>query len=159
MWDLVVIDEESKTVQLAHYTVQQYILDNRHSEEKFFHFNTTEADELLGEVCVAYLNFSDFETQVTVYVENHVTVGMTAMGRTFANVELAIPSKGSLDAMSVFARMARKKAKPTNIDYSRHIPKKTEPVEHLLENYRLLGYVRENWVWYEFLILRVPFPV
>jgi hypothetical protein len=77
--NLVVIEEESRTVQLAHYTAQQHNLNDQNSKGKFFHSSQAEADELLGEVCVAYLNFSDFETKVTVYVDNNVTAEMTAM--------------------------------------------------------------------------------
>ena len=146
--NLVVIEEESRTLQLAHYTVQQYILNNQSSKEKFFHFNQAEADELLGEVCVAYLNFSDFETKVTVYVDNNVTAEMTAMQKAFANVELALPNKGPLDTISLLTRMVYPKKKETKIDYSRHISKKINPGEHLLDDFRLLGYVRENWLWH-----------
>jgi hypothetical protein len=45
-------------------------------------------------------------------------------------------------------RMIHSRVKPSNIDYSRHVPKKVEHVEHLLEDYRLLTYVRENWLWH-----------
>jgi ankyrin repeat protein len=107
-----------------------------------------EAQEVLGEVCVAYLNFSDFETQVTAYVDNHVTSGMAAIERIVAKTDLSLPKTGSLDAISLFNRMVYSKLKATNIEYSRHIPKNTEPVEHLLKDYRLLGYVRENWLWH-----------
>jgi hypothetical protein len=146
--NLVVIDEESKTIQLAHYTVQQYILDDQISGDKYFHFNVEEANELLGEVCVAYLNFSDFETQLTTYVDDGITAGMAAMEKIIANTQLSTNNTGPLDAMSIFNRMIHNKAKPTNIDYSRHMSKKTETVEHLLEDYRLLSYIRENWLWH-----------
>jgi len=145
---LVVIDEESQTVELAHYTVQQYILDKQASKEKFFHFNRAEADELLGEVCVAYLNFSDFETKITAYASNNVTAAMTVMEKAFSNPEMAIRNKSPLDAMILFTRMTHHQTKGTNIDYNKHIIRKTKPIEHLLDNFRLLGYVKENWLWH-----------
>lgn len=146
--NLVVVDDETRTIQLAHYTVQQYILDDCKSREKFFHFDLQEAQEVLGDVCIAYLNFSDFETQVTAYIDNNVTAGMAVIERIVATTDLSLPKTSTVDAMSIFNRMVHSRQKATNIDYSRHIPKKAEPVDHLLEDYRLLGYIRENWLWH-----------
>jgi ankyrin repeat protein len=142
--NLVIVDEETRVIQFAHYTVQQYILEVQASKEKFFHFDL----QVLGEVCVAYLNFSNFETQVTIYVDDNVTAGMAAIERVVATTDMSRPKTGTLDTMSLFSRMVHNKMKPTNIDYSRYIPKKTTPVDHLLDDYRLFGYVRENWLWH-----------
>lgn len=65
--NLVVVDADTQTVQLAHFTVQQYLLQ---PEETRFHFTLQEANMMAGECCIAYLNFSDFETQVTRYKAN-----------------------------------------------------------------------------------------
>lgn len=61
--NLVHIDEELKTVQFAHQTIQQFFIEHcsraRHSQ---FHVKLEEADHYLGEICVTYLNFNDFKT-------------------------------------------------------------------------------------------------
>ncbi|KAG9232010.1 hypothetical protein BJ875DRAFT_381667, partial [Amylocarpus encephaloides] len=61
--NLVVLDDTADTLQLAHYTVQQYLIRGNNANSSHFQFSLQGADDLLGEVCVAYLNFSDFETQ------------------------------------------------------------------------------------------------
>ncbi|KAK0100798.1 hypothetical protein ONS95_007246 [Cadophora gregata] len=146
---LVIINDETKTVQFAHYTVQQYILDNQAAKDMFFHFTDPEGQEALGETCVAYLNFSDFETQLGPYKNGHITPGIAAIERVVAGSDLGLPKNLSVDAMRFFSRITYGKAsRPTNIDYARHIPRDPDPVEHLLERYRLLSYVREHWLWH-----------
>ncbi|KAM6485240.1 ankyrin repeat-containing domain protein [Trichoderma sp. SZMC 28011] len=61
--NLVHIDEELKTVQFVHQTVQQFFIerssDSRHNQ---FYINLEDIDHYLGEICVTYLNFNDFKT-------------------------------------------------------------------------------------------------
>jgi len=63
--DLVVIDEEYLLVRFAHFTIKQFFLSvsNLPSLENF-RFNPLQLDNHLGKVCVTYLNFNDFKTQV-----------------------------------------------------------------------------------------------
>ncbi|KAF3056870.1 Ankyrin repeat domain-containing protein 50 [Trichoderma lentiforme] len=61
--NLVHVDEELKTVQFVHQTVQQFFIErsskSRHNQ---FYLNLEDADHYLGEICVTYLNFNDFKT-------------------------------------------------------------------------------------------------
>jgi hypothetical protein len=95
--NLIVIDEETRTLQMAHYTVQQYILHTSTSPDKFFHFDPQEAEELLGEVCIAYLNFSDFETQLVRHVDNGINAGMAAIEKVVTSPQ----NSGPLAAMRI----------------------------------------------------------
>jgi ankyrin repeat protein len=142
--NLIVIDEETRTLQMAHYTVEQYILHTSTSPDKFLHFDLQEAEELLGEVCIAYLNFSDFETQLVRYVDNGINAGMAAMEKVVTSSQ----NSGPLAAMSAIHRIRGSRIEATNIDFSRYITMKTKPPEDLLDGYRLLSYVRENWLWH-----------
>ncbi|KAH7131338.1 hypothetical protein EDB81DRAFT_845847 [Dactylonectria macrodidyma] len=62
---LVEVDEEHKTVHFAHHSIQQFFL-GKSSASQFdkFHLKLADADNHLGEICVTYLNFNDFETTV-----------------------------------------------------------------------------------------------
>ncbi|KAL2221474.1 hypothetical protein M432DRAFT_587466 [Thermoascus aurantiacus ATCC 26904] len=63
--NLIAIDEEERVVQFAHHTVRQFLLAEISTPSlKKFHFKLEEADHNVGEVCVTYLNFSDFKRQV-----------------------------------------------------------------------------------------------
>ncbi|UKZ75719.1 hypothetical protein TrVFT333_003411 [Trichoderma virens FT-333] len=61
--NLVHIDEELNTVQFVHQTVQQFFF-KKCSEDRNNQFciKLEDADHYLGEICVTYLNFNDFQT-------------------------------------------------------------------------------------------------
>jgi ankyrin repeat protein len=142
--NLIVIDEETQTLQTAHYTVQQYILHSSAFLDRFFHFDLQEAEELLAEVCIAYLNFSDFETQLVRYVDSGINAGMAVIEKVVTSSK----NSGALAAMSVIHRIRGNKVETTNIDYSRYLTMKTTAPEDLLDGYRLLSYIRQNWLWH-----------
>ena len=67
--NLVVINEETRHVSLAHYTVQQYVLGKPYDLGSSIHFTMEEANIAVAQVCIAYLCFSDFESQVSKYMD------------------------------------------------------------------------------------------
>lgn len=54
-------------MSIAHYTVQQYLLGDDSGD---FHFSTADADETAADTCLAYLNFANFQGQLTTFNEN-----------------------------------------------------------------------------------------
>lgn len=68
--NLVVFDRDDLTVSLAHHTVQAFLCSAPSMPSSFpypasVHFDYNDADTNIGEICVAYLCFADFETQIT----------------------------------------------------------------------------------------------
>ena len=55
------------TVRFAHHTVRQYLLseDAKHRRTSFV-FSIKEAETFVGTMCLTYLSFSDFDTQIEV---------------------------------------------------------------------------------------------
>ena len=63
---LVIFDKETRAVRLAHYTVQQFLLSPPVDYSLAnLHMDLSTATVQLGEACITYLSFSDFETQLT----------------------------------------------------------------------------------------------
>ncbi len=63
---LLVLDEEDLTIQLAHHSIRHYLASSsRDIATGQYHFAVHEADPMTGEICVTYLNFALFETQLT----------------------------------------------------------------------------------------------
>ncbi|KAH9231410.1 hypothetical protein K456DRAFT_1739761 [Colletotrichum gloeosporioides 23] len=63
--NLVRVDEEMKTVQFAHQAIHTFIIKGLSSPYLTeFLFDLERADHNAGEICVTYLNFSDFVTTV-----------------------------------------------------------------------------------------------
>lgn len=64
--NLALLDGKAGTVRLAHHTIKQYLISTPKADGLHrFQFHLTEAQLYAGEVCVTYLLFSDFETQIT----------------------------------------------------------------------------------------------
>ncbi|MCJ1347158.1 hypothetical protein MMC31_005379 [Peltigera leucophlebia] len=62
---LIVLDEQDTTVQFTHQTVRMFLLDGfRDQVNANFHFEQRESNHYLGEICVTYLNFNDFQRKL-----------------------------------------------------------------------------------------------
>ncbi|KAI2633880.1 ankyrin repeat-containing domain protein [Xylaria nigripes] len=59
--NLVHVDEEDRSVQFAHHSIKKFFL-LRHSvdHDGLFYIDLKEADHFIGEICVTYLNFINF---------------------------------------------------------------------------------------------------
>lgn len=65
--NLVIYDEDDATVSLAHHTVQQYLCaDPKSLQVEYLEtdFDPVSVDEYIANICLAYLCFIEFETQV-----------------------------------------------------------------------------------------------
>ena len=63
---LVVTDEEDLSVRFAHHTVKQFLLSELSTPPiDRFHFQQSDVNHMAGEMCVTYLNFSDFERRIS----------------------------------------------------------------------------------------------
>lgn len=62
---LAICDEEDNALQFAHSSIKEFLLgDYRTQANSDFHFVSKTGDHQLGEICVTYLSFSDFQTQL-----------------------------------------------------------------------------------------------
>jgi ankyrin repeat protein len=62
---LVEVDEERKTVHFAHASIHRFLLGSPAKRDlAAFHMNLDDANHHLGEVCVTYVNFGNFQTSV-----------------------------------------------------------------------------------------------
>ncbi|CZR69820.1 uncharacterized protein PAC_19720 [Phialocephala subalpina] len=92
--NLVVVDDEDQSVQLAHYTVRQYLLDPPSKVSLgpgfSFQFLREDAERYVGEICITYLCFTDFETQLTRYT-NRTKKHMAAIERALLDSHSIVP--------------------------------------------------------------------
>ncbi|KAK3312928.1 hypothetical protein B0H66DRAFT_631817, partial [Apodospora peruviana] len=68
--NLIEADEETEEFRLIHHTVRTYLLDGsqaatRDSRTSRFHVKIEDLDNMIGNLCVTYLNFNDFKTTVS----------------------------------------------------------------------------------------------
>lgn len=143
---LVVFDELSDTVRLAHHTVAQFFEENckrRHGRR--------ECDLLLGDTCLTYLMFTDFETQITLRDKTCPPVKWNASNQVpfYYILQLLGISKGIFDYILRIYHRGDRTLLP-DIDYQDLMRKfEKAPVSAPMDQkYRLLGYVRQNWIWH-----------
>jgi ankyrin repeat protein len=146
--NLIVVDEEDEVVQFAHHTVQQYLLgkplEKRLSE---FHFQLQDADLEAGEICVTYLNFNDFKTQLIRQPKFQAPITPSAI------LETALGHRAeSTVAASLFQSVvSRRRQKTTKVDVAQkladygggnngNLPGK------LQQEHPFLDYASENWL-------------
>ena len=152
---LLVRDEEDRTVRFAHHTVQQYLLSAptvRPPEGLAFSITPRpEAETFVGQVCVTYLCFSDFETQIALRTPNVKIepVGVLKEGG-LVRMPAALGIGKLLTEIPYRLLGGKPTAAPLNIDYSAHLGSKTQkpPPVHssLRQKYRLLEYIIEHWM-------------
>lgn len=152
---LLVRDEEDRTVRFAHHTVQQYLLSApaiRTEEGSRFSISPrSEAEALIGRVCVTYLCFSDFETQIALRTPNlHLEpLGVLKTGG-LVRLPTVLGIGKSLLEISYRLFGGKSSTAAPNIDYSKYLTpnKRTRPQipSGLTEKYRLLEYIVEYWM-------------
>ena len=152
---LLVRDEEDTTVRFAHHTVHQYLLSApvvRDQEgSRFPVSNRSEAEAFVGRVCVTYLCFSDFETQVALRTPK---VHLEPVGVLKAGGPVSIPTVLGIGKswLEIPYRLlgGKSNAAPLDIDYSTYLTpntqRKPQAPSTLAEKYRLLEYIVEHWI-------------
>jgi len=119
--NLILINDETKEVQLAHYTVEQYLLDRDDKFRTYFHIRKGESNWKLAQICVAYLSFSDFETQIIPY-NDAATPKFAPIENAVMNQSLLPMGSTAAAAVRIITKLRGEKRLPSNIEYARHIP-------------------------------------
>ncbi len=103
--NLVTVDEEDESVQFAHHTVKQYLCaQGGYSGTAFLTMSLAEASHAVGEVCVTYLSFSDFERQLARQprrpgAQSHVAVTPTQLAEASVTGNLKPGVSATISAM------------------------------------------------------------
>ena len=149
---LVILDE-GNLPSFAHHTVRQYLVHDHESDQisvPKFHIHRPSAEAMVGKVCIAYLNFRDFATEVTRRASDlqfaHTGIFGSAGPGTIPSV-LGL-GKPVYDIMyRVMGGGSRRKA--VNIDFAKHLKLQgREPHLNLDTKYALKNYIVSEWAWH-----------
>lgn len=148
--NLVVIDPEDGTVKFAHHTVREFFI-RRHWELSIIVNSTDEDDDQnhsilpdanskIARLCLQYLHFSDFESQITLRSESQ-----TAVPFNEGLIEAIVPQQLSPIARTVADCFFRPSHRTRDITLK--FPQKREhnPLE---QKYHMLDYVTGNWPYH-----------
>ncbi|KAL9013111.1 MAG: hypothetical protein Q9173_002171 [Seirophora scorigena] len=150
---LVLCDRQDGIVRFAHHTVQQFLLsDHDRTQECNLRCTEHEAQLFVGEMCLTYLLFSDFETQVQV----RPTQSQGNLPRQAAPAYLVADMLGvrasKLERPFRFLGLSSSSSAPI-IDQAKYMrpvfnTKAPAPIRDLTSKYRLLEYIVDSWVFH-----------
>ena len=156
---LVIRDHDNATVRFAHYRIQQYLVtipslsppeSSEGSGAGAFQFNMRDAENDAAKVCIANLNFSDFETAIAprtsdIRFSNTGILGPGGPGTIATTLGIGKP------VVDVVYRVLRGHARPSalDVDFAKYLnirPKAAAPESS--EKYVLLDYIIQHWPWH-----------
>lgn len=148
---LVVIDRENGAVRLAHYTVQQFLLSLPVDMSLAgLHIDLPTATVQIGEACITYLSFSDFETQVT-RRRRPLPVSKTLLLDSAID-QVPFGKRLVKDVLTSWKHVQGAGANSVNpvIDLTNHllISDGATSSEKMHAKYRFLKYAIDNWTWH-----------
>lgn len=145
--NLVVIDEETLTLQFAHYTVEQYLLNRPVPIGSSKPFSLRETETAAAEMCLAYLSFADFETQLSTFKDN-IRTNMSAIETLVMGDSLLPNQQLANTALRFWSSVRLQHGKPLSctVNYDQHLPKLKPMNDSLLDKYKMLAYVIEFWL-------------
>ncbi|KAH7069755.1 hypothetical protein BKA63DRAFT_88466 [Paraphoma chrysanthemicola] len=141
--NLVIYDEIDNTVQFAHHTVHQFVL----SVQGFgtindqMHLDIFGINHFIGEICLTYLSFTDFETQLTTSTEVTTFDQEQAVQIVWNNV----PFSRFLRSMLLASQGWRTSSERTPDHIRLSLPTFAQPTDYLTRKYAMLDYIVAHW--------------
>ena len=140
--NLAVYHERDNTVRLAHHTVEKFFVQYKR--------DLSQTDVRIGEICLTYLNFSDFETQVSSARTQELFGAHSSRQARFYLIPQLLGITNVI--YNLIARSFNRNSKSSlpDVNYgelTRRYRKKPLP-ESLAQKYQLLDYITGNWIWH-----------
>ncbi|KAH7397433.1 hypothetical protein BKA66DRAFT_241811 [Pyrenochaeta sp. MPI-SDFR-AT-0127] len=143
--NLVVLNEADYTVSFAHHTVQQFLCSSAGPANLWPHFNLQSINEHIADICLAYLSFSDFETQLTKVSEVKLEQTQAEL-LVWWGVPLATSIKGLLTLPRALRKAAINKNPHGQIKFP--APVTMQPSDTLATKYAMLDYIIAFWAFH-----------
>lgn len=149
--NMVILNGEDNTIGFAHYTVRQFLCLPRTPGilpmYPIISLSLLKSHHKIGELCVAYLSFTDFETQLT----KATTPGSAKVSRDEA--EYMIWGRVPLGS-HVRSLVSRRSAQKASVDhkssdpFSFSVPLRAQHSNALAKKYTLLEYIVNFWAFH-----------
>lgn len=154
---LIVRDHSDKTVRFAHHTVQQFLTSRPDTKEEVsleevpLTFRLDHAQSFVAQMCITYLSFSDFETQIVPWKPRK---SLEPSSRLQPGAPTYIPDVlgAGKTAFGIAYRLlgGRPDIKPRPLDFTTYVKPKVKIENHLksefADKHRLLQYIIDYWV-------------
>lgn len=141
---LIVLNELDDTLQLTHSSVKDFLCgpETERITLSGFHFEEHEANRQFGEICVTYLCFNDFKTQVVKYHRPGTPLNPMMMASH------ALNAGSSSFVLNQAKNMVSRRAKSASASSSRLLSLQTSSRKNreTMSKYQLLQYASEFWL-------------
>ncbi|KAL8778332.1 MAG: hypothetical protein Q9213_007462 [Squamulea squamosa] len=151
---LVIWDRDAGIVRFAHHTVRQFLLSDA-AQEGNLKCTQQEAELHVGKMCLTYLLFSDFDTQIQVrssYSQAERILDIPQAGPANWLPQMLDVPTSTLELPLRFLGLRSSSSAP-DIDYAKYLRPATKAKvptssQEYVDKYRLLQYVIDNWVFH-----------
>ncbi|KAI0198650.1 hypothetical protein F4808DRAFT_472619 [Astrocystis sublimbata] len=145
--NLVHVDEECRSIQFAHHTVQRFLvqqsslpLNSIDYGLHMFFIDIEEADHFIGEICVTYLEFNDFKTTLSrqakpVQLPMPHDIAEAALSKKFKRLWKIMQKYESRGALA-----------PVHYDPSDHSNESSTTSQTIHNAHPFLKYASTNWI-------------
>ncbi|KAK3374690.1 hypothetical protein B0H63DRAFT_548970 [Podospora didyma] len=158
--NLIQVDEDTSQVRFIHHTVRMYLLDTSHATLGYdiparrFHGNLDEFQNMVGNLCITYLNFNDFKTTLSETSSQAVKLVKMPEPKHLAKHALAsslIPSMAVRLATSSPGHKSDTSGADVNttaraINIAGAFTRASDSLDSLAESHPLLRYASKFWL-------------
>jgi ankyrin repeat protein len=144
---LLVVDEEHLTVHFTHHSVKQHLLSNPTDPNvEQYRVRSLEADLILGEICVTYLNFEVFNTQLT---KTKAIPPSQSINLPSAILSGTLPRSKTANKLALRLLKARGDTKYDILPQLREAASLArESNKQIQQEYSFLSYAQEYWLFH-----------
>ncbi|KAF3808773.1 hypothetical protein GCG54_00010964 [Colletotrichum gloeosporioides] len=143
--NLVRVDEESRTAEFAHKAVHKFIVEGSSGPDYAqFHFKTEDADHHAGEICVTYLNFSEFVTTMTRRSQT-IKIDPTSMAHSALKNSWNLP-KSISSAVITMRKSVPAETDPAGIRATYNRSDDAEAINTLQVHHPFIKYASVHWI-------------
>ena len=145
---LTILQEEDSVVQFAHHSVREFLLSDHYDmRTKSLHFRLPTVDHDVGEICVTYLHFNDFERQVSCPPKQSLLFQPKDLA---ANIFVGSRNRAVRYGAN-FVKMFSNPARPKTYDITEQLNKSlgknnSVNIDQLHSGYPFLVYVKQFWL-------------
>ena len=137
---LLTIDEEDFTVHFAHHSVRQYVISTTANPTMSeYHISSLEADQLMGAICVTYLNMNIFHKEL---VKTDRGNPLRPQAITSSVLQKAMPSRTA----NMIARKILKGGQGADFDLAARLEETFKVARPPPETHPFLGYASDFWL-------------
>ncbi|KAK2756370.1 nacht domain protein [Colletotrichum kahawae] len=160
--NLIQIEAGDETVRFFHHSIKTHLLDTALTTAELgaFHIDLKYWDHKVGEICLTYLNFSDFEKALTLFSSdtNGIPVRQIAMSREGRSIPGAVENQAVLDTLphtlphsgkQAAARFLRRFQKQTELRAT-SLSEDTQDLSEFFSDYPFLPYAIKFWFSHTF---------